>query len=343
MVFQFFISICLVLGAIVIGRQLHYLNEQDLGFSRKGQIILPLQSAGAISNYTTLKTELLKIPGIKTVTCGSMYPGLENPEDMLFYAEGKSIHDVVDVHLANVDNDYFETLGLTIMRGRSFSKEFTADSDNIVLNETAIKDLGYEPNTAIGKKIYWDFQGLHHTMQIIGVVRNFNFQSLYNPIKPFAFNVNPFLGNKYGYMILNPATKDYAGLLKDVERSWKKINPDAPFVYSFLDKDFQRNYEKDQRAGDIVNYFTCIAILIACLGLFGLSAFTAEQRIKEIGIRKVLGASAANLAALLSRDFIGLVAIAIVIASPLAWYGMHKWLQGFAYQTPISWWISRLP
>lgn len=338
-VFQFFISICLVLGAIVISRQLHYLHDQDLGFSMRGQIILPMQSADQMKNYATLKTELLKNPGIKTVTCGSMYPGLENPEDMLFYAEGKTVHDVVDVHLASIDNDYMETLGLTILKGRGFSKEFTADSDNIVLNEKAIKELGYDAQTAIGKKIYWDFQGRHHTMQIIGVVRNFNFQSLYNPIKPFAFNVNPFLGNKYSYLILNPATNDYASLLKNVEASWKKFNPDAPFVYSFLDKDFQRNYEKDKRAGDIVNYFTGIAILIACLGLFGLSAFTAEQRIKEIGIRKVLGASATNLAALLSRDFIGLVAIAIVIASPLAWFGMHKWLQGFAYRTDISWWI----
>ena len=341
-VFQFVISICLVLGSIVIARQLHYLNDRDLGFSRNGQIILPLQNANAVKNYAALKTELLKTPGIKTVTSGSTYPGLDNPEDMLFYAEGKTVHDVVDVHLSNIENDYFETLGLTLLKGRSFSKEFTADSNSIVLNEEALKELGYDVNTAVGRKIYWDFQGKHNTMHIIGVVRNFNFQSLYNTIKPFGFNINTFLGNKYGYMILNPATTDYAGLLKDIGRSWNKINPDVPFVYSFLDKDFERNYEKDQRASGIVNYFTFIAILVACLGLFGLSAFTAEQRTKEIGIRKVLGASVTDVAALLSRDFIGLVAIAIVIASPVAWFGMNKWLQGFAYKTPISWWIFAL-
>lgn len=338
-VFQFVISICLVLGAIVISRQLSYLNNQELGFSRNGQIVLPLQSADAIKNYATLKNELLKTPGIRGVTAGSTYPGIANAQDMLFYAEGKTVHDVVDVHLANIDDDYMETLGLTVLKGRGFSKEFTADSNNMVLNEAAVKELGYDLNNAVGKKIYWDFHGTHNMMQIVGVVRNFNFESLYNSIKPFGFSVNNFLGNRYGYAIINPQTKDYAGLMKDIGRSWSKVNPDAPFVYSFLDKDFQRNYEKDQRASGIVNYFTCIAILVACLGLFGLSAFTAEQRTKEIGIRKVLGASVFDVTRLLSRDFIGLVAIAIVIASPLAWYGMNKWLQSFAYKTPISWWM----
>jgi putative ABC transport system permease protein len=337
-VFQFVISICLVLGAIVIGRQLHYLNEQDLGFSKKGQIVVPLQSADAVKNYATLKTELLKLPAIRTVTSGSTYPGIANVEDMLFYPEGKTIHDVVDIHLNNIENDYFETLGLTLLKGRSFSKEFT-DSNGIVLNEAALKELHYDVNEAVGKKIYWDFQGRHNTMQIIGVVRNFNFQSLYNTIKPFGFDVSPALGSRYSYVIINPATGDYTGLLKDIGRSWARINPDAPFVYSFLDKDFQHNYEKDQRAGDIVNYFTFIAILIACLGLLGLSAFTAEQRTKEIGIRKVVGASVIDITALLSREIVRLVALAILIASPLAWFGMNKWLEGFAYKTPISWWM----
>ena len=256
---------------------------------------------------------------------------------MLFYAEGKTIHDVVDIHLAKVENDYFETLGFTLLAGRGFSKEFTADSNSIVLNEAALKELGYDVKTAVGKKIYFDFKGIHNTMQIVGVVKNFNFESLYNSIKPFGFTTS--IGNKYSYVIANVRTKNYASLLKEVEKSWNKINPDIPFVYSFLDKDFQKNYEKDQRASGIVSYFTFIAILIACLGLFGLSAFSAEQRTREIGIRKVLGASVTNVASLLSKDFIKLVLIALVIASPLAWIGMNKWLQGFAYRINISWWM----
>jgi len=336
-VFQFTISICLILGAVVIIKQLNFLDNQQLGFNKNQQIILPLQDKSAIKNYAPLKNELLKNPGIKSVTSGSAYPGIPNVEDMLFYAEGKTIHDVTDVHLATVENDYFKTLGFTMLSGRGFSKEFTADSNSIVLNEAALKELGYDVTTAVGKKLYYDFQGNHNTMIIVGVVKNFNFESLYNSIKPFGFTTS--FGNKYSYVIANVATKNYAGLLKDIQYSWNKINSDVPFVYSFLDNDFQKNYEKDQRVSGIVSYFTFIAILIACLGLFGLSAFSAEQRTREIGVRKVLGASVTNVASLLSRDFIKLVLIALLIASPLAWIGMNKWLQGFAYRIHISWWM----
>jgi putative ABC transport system permease protein len=336
-VFQFTISICLVLGAIVITQQLNFMENQQLGFNKKQQIILPLKDQNAIRNYLPLKNELLKNTGVKTVASGSTYPGITNVEDMLFYPDGKTIHDVVDIRLANVGNDYFETLGFTILNGRGFSKEFTADSNSIVLNEAALKELGYDVKTAVGKKLHYDFQGIHNTMQIVGVVKNFNFESLYSSIKPFGFNT--LLGNKYSYVIVNVSTNNYTSLLKEMDQSWKKINPNIPFVYSFLDRDFQNNYEKDQRASVIVSLFTFIAILIACLGLFGLSAFSAEQRIREIGIRKVLGASVGNITSLLSKDFIRLVLIAIIIASPIAWFGMNKWLEDFAYKIQISWWM----
>jgi putative ABC transport system permease protein len=338
-VFQFTISICLILGAIVIVRQLHYLDNQQLGFDKTRQLVIPLQDQNAINNYNALKNELLKNPAVRNVTSGSTYPGIANVEDMLFYAEGKTINDVVDVHLANVDYNYLETLGVKVIAGRGFSKEFTADSNNIVLNEAALKELGYNLKTAVGRKINYDFKGAHNEMQIIGVVKNFNFESLYNSIKPFGFNMNPYLGNRYGYAIINASTNNYAGLLKSTESAWNKINPAIPFAYSFIDKDFQKNYEKDQKASGIVSYFTLIAILVACLGLFGLSAFSAEQRTREIGIRKVLGASVTNVAGLLSKDFIVLVLIAIVIASPIAWFAMNKWLQSFAYRIPVSWWM----
>jgi len=336
-VFQFVISICLILGVIVIQRQLQFMNEQQLGFNKSQQIILPLQSPGAVKNYEVLKTELLKNPGIKSVTSGSTYPGIASVDDMIFYAEGKSVKDVIDIRLANVDNDYFETLGLKLLAGRGFSKEFTADSNSIVLNETALRELGYPLKTALGRKVYFDFQGSHNTMNIVGVVRNFNFESLYNTIKPFAFNT--IMGNKHSYVIANIAATNYSGILQEMSTSWKSINPGIPFVYSFLDKDFQKNYEKDQRASGIVWGFTVIAILIACLGLFGLSAFAAEQRFKEIGVRKVLGASVISIIGLLSKDFIRIVLVAILIATPIGWYFMNKWLEGFAYKTPVSWWI----
>jgi putative ABC transport system permease protein len=336
-VFQFTISICLVLGAFVIVSQLNFLNTQQMGFNKDQQIVFPIQDQNAMKNYAVLKDELLKSSDIKSVTSGSTYPGIANVEDLLFYADGKTMSDQVDVHLATVENDYFKTLGFTILAGRGFSKEFTADSNSIVLNETALKDLGYNIKTAIGKKINSDFHGVHTTMYIVGVVKDFNFESLYNPIKPFGFTTS--IGNKYSYVITNVRTTNYAGLLKTMESSWNKINPDVPFVYSFLDNDFQKNYAKDQRTSNIVSYFTFIAIFIACLGLFGLSAFSAEQRTREIGIRKVLGASVVNITNLLSKDFVKLVLIAIVIASPLSWWFMNKWLQDFAYRIQISWWM----
>lgn len=336
-VFQFIISICLILSVVVIERQLHYMDSKELGFNKNQQIILPLQSKDVVKNYQVLKTDLLKNPGIKSVTGGSTYPGIANIEDMLFYAEGKSVSDVVDIALGNIDNDYFETLGLKLIAGRGFSREFLADSSSIILNEVAIRALGYDVHSAVGKNVYFDFQGTHNTMRIIGIVGNFNFEGLYNAIKPFAFN--KVLGNRYSYLIANLKTNDYQTVLKETEQTWNGINPGIPFVYSFMDKDFQKNYEKDQRISGIVGYFTLIAILIACLGLFGLSAFAAEQRIKEIGIRKVLGASVVSIVTLLSRDFIRIVFIAICLALPLGWYILDKWLAGFDYRIHINWWM----
>ena len=337
-VFQFAISICLVSGAIIIARQLHYLNNRQLGFNKDQQIVLSLPTTEAQNNYTALKNELAKIPAVRSVTCGSNYPGIESINNMLFYAEGKTVNDEVNIRLNAVEGDYLQTLGITLLEGRTFHKDLTADSNSIILNETALRQLGYDPKTAIGRKVFYDLFGNHTTMEIIGVVKDFNFESLYNPIKPYAFTTSMW-GSRYSYAIASLATNDYSGLIQKIAGVWKKINPGVPFSYSFLDKDFQSNYEKDQRASEIVRYFTIVTILIACLGLFGLSVFSAEQRNREIGIRKVLGASVTNITLLLSRDFLGLVCIAILIASPLAWYGMNQWLQGFAYRIGIGWWL----
>jgi putative ABC transport system permease protein len=180
---------------------------------------------------------------------------------------------------------------------------------------------------------------MHNTMQIVGVVKNFNYESLHHPIRPFGFSVTNFFANKYNYVIARLRTNEYSKALAEVEKTWAMVNPGTPFIYSFLDQDFQKNYEKEQHTSRITIYFTIIAILIACLGLFGLAAFYAEQRTKEIGIRKVLGASVGSVTALLSKDFIRLVIVAIIVASPIAWYVMNQWLQNFTYRIQISWWM----
>lgn len=336
-VFQFVVSICLVSGAIVIVRQLNYLNSRSLGFRKEQQIILPLQSQDAATHFVSLRNELQKIPAVTAVTGGSSYPGMATVDDLLFYGEGKMVSDALDIHLINAEDDYFKTLGLTLLRGREFSRASTADSNSIILNETALKDLGYDLRTAIGRNLYYDFQGKHATLKIVGIVKDFNFESLYTPIKPIAFTT--VMGSKHAYLIASLSSNNYGPALAAIESAWRKINPAIPFNYSFLDKDFEANYQKDQRTSSIVRCFTAVTILIACLGLFGLSVFSAEQRTREIGIRKVLGASVPNITLLLSRDFLPLVIIALLIAAPVAWYAMHQWLQGFAYRTPISWWL----
>ncbi|MBN9379918.1 MAG: ABC transporter permease [Chitinophagaceae bacterium] len=338
-VFQFTISVMLILGAIVIGSQLNYLKKQDLGFKKDQQVILPLPTQQVAANFSVLKDQLLKAPTVQSVTNASTYPGILNINDMLFYGEGRASSNFTDIMLVNVGNDYFETLGLRLLQGALFSKN-SMDSTGFILNETAVKELGYKPETAVGKRINYDWHGGHDAMYIRGVIRDFNFESLHTNIKPLAFTANShFADDKYKYAIVRLQTHDYSRALASMEKIWNKINPATPFEYSFLDQDFQRNYEKEQRTSRLVIYCTVIAILIACLGLFGLAAFSAEQRTKEIGIRKVLGASVINVTLLLSGEFIRLALLAILIASPLAWFGMQQWLQNFAYRITLGWWM----
>ena len=338
-VFQFAVSACLIVAAIVIWKQLHYVQQQQLGFNKEQQLVLPLHEKELALRYNSLKDELLKNPDVKSVTSASTYPGVPNLNTMLFYAEGKPSTDFVDIHMATVENDYFSTLGIDIISGRPFSKEFTADTVSIILNETAIKQLGYDPMNAVGRKVQYDWQNVHYTLNIVGVARDFHFESLHNPIRPFGFSTTNFFANKYSYVLTNLHTSDYTQTLSRIQDSWTRIYPNMPFIYSFIDQDFQRNYERERRTSGIVISFTCIAILIACLGLFGLATFSAETRTKEIGIRKVLGASEAAIVSLLSKDFLKLILIALLIAFPVSAWVMNKWLNNFAYKIPVAWWM----
>jgi putative ABC transport system permease protein len=338
-VFQFTISIGLIIGAIVIARQMALFRNYDLGFDKDRQVVLPLQGKQEAINYDVLRDQLTKSPYIKSVSSGSTYPGIANINEMPFYAQGKTGKDFVSIQEVAVNNNYFQTLGLSLLSGRGLITERAGDSSSIILNTTAVRQLGLDPATAIGRKISYNWENIKNEMTITGIVKDFNFESLHNPIKALGFSTRNFFGNKYGYLIAKIQTPDLGSALSYMGDSWNKINPATPFAYSFIDQDFARNYDKEQRTSSLVLYFTVIAILIACLGLFGLTAFAAEQRMKEIGIRKVLGASAANVAVLLSGDLLRLVAIAVLIACPIAAYTMHKWLENFNYRTNLSWWI----
>lgn len=338
-VFQFVISVALIIASVVINRQMKYMRTKDLGFAKDQQLIIPLRSNNAKNIYTPLKDAIKKNPSVAQVGATLYYPGIMNPSDMALRREGKTATDAKLVHTNVVDESLLQTLDIQPIAGRLFSPEFPADTNNrIVINTEAVKEIGFSsPQEAIGSKVYFDWRGESYNYTIVGVVKNFHFRDLRVPIAPYGF----FLNNRpyYNYLVVHAKSDNISGLVNQVSKSWSSLNPNEPFEYSFLDDDFQKNYETEKRQAAMVAFFTTIAILISCLGLFGLATFSADQRTKEIGIRKVLGASVSSVVGLLSKDFLKLVLIAFVIAAPVSWYYMNKWLQDFAYRINIGWWV----
>jgi len=336
-VFQFVISAGLIVASVIINNQMHYLRNKDLGFNKDQQIVIPLRSAESKNIYTALKTEIKKNPQIENAGGTLYYPGIFNPSDMPIYKEGDNMNTSKRTYMNWVDESFLQTLGIKTLAGRLFSAEFPADTSfRMILNEEAIKKMGFKNAAdAIGKNVAIDWQGQTYKWVVIGVVRDFHFVDLHNPIEPYGFQLNN--QPQYNYLIAHAKTNNMGSVLQSIRNTWHQLDPNEPFEYSFLNEDFQKNYEADNRLAGIVQNFTIIAILISCLGLFGLATFSAEQRTKEIGVRKVLGASVGNVVSLLSKEFLKLVFIAIVIASPITWFVMNKWLQDFAYRTNISW------
>ena len=333
-VFQFAISACLILMVFVIKNQLNFVQNQDLGFSKEQQLVIPLKSETAVAKYEVLKASLLQNPSIKSVTMASTYPGIESIESMMYYADGKSVADVVNITNAYVGNDFVETLGFQLLEGRSFTEDYSSDLPLMILNESAVKSLGYEVADAVGKKIHYEWRGELNTLEIVGVVKDFNYQSLHTQINPYAF----IKENRGGYLIANFAGQNAADVLENAQENWANLNVSEPFVYSFLDQDFQRNYEKEERISTIIISFALLAIFIACLGLYGLTSFMTEQRTKEIGIRKTMGATDWNIVSLLSKDFGKTVLIAILISMPFSIYLSNAWLANFAFKIELQWW-----
>lgn len=336
-VFQFMISVTLIVASVVINDQMEYLRNKDLGFDKTAQIVVPLRGSAAKGMVEALENEFRRDGSVISTGAGMYYPGLINPSDNLIYRDGHNAQEGQRVRMNYVDYGYLRTLGITPVAGRIFSPAFPGDTaGRIILNESAVKALGYRsPKEAIGTTVASDYHGQTYRNEVVGVVKDFNFEDLHLPITPYAFK----LSGTGDYIIVHSRPGSPGPLLTSLETAWHQLDPNEPFEYSFLDEDFQRNYSAEQRLSALIRYFTVMAILISCLGLFGLASFSAEQRVREIGIRKVLGASVGGIVVLLSGDFLKLVGIALLIASPLAWWIMHRWLQDFAYQTPIGWMV----
>jgi putative ABC transport system permease protein len=338
-VFQFIISVVLIISSVVINNQMQYMRTKDLGFQKDQQIIIPMRSSNAKSIYTALKNDIQKNPLVHNVGASIYYPGIMNPSDMSLRREGTTVTQGKLVRTNFVDESFLQTLEIQPIAGRLFSSQFPADtSGRIIINLATVKELGFSsPGETIGKRLYFDWRGQSFEYHVVGVVKDFHFQDLHVPITPYAFLLNnqPF----YSYLLVHAKPGNVSTILSSIGKTWSSLNPNEPFEYSFLDEDFQKNYATEDRRAAMVAFFTTIAILISCLGLFGLAAFSAEQRTKEIGIRKVLGASVGSIVGLLSKDFIKLVVIALFMAAPVGWYFMNKWLEDFAYRINIGWWI----
>jgi putative ABC transport system permease protein len=339
-VFQFTISVVLIIASVVIARQMHYMRTADLGFISDQQIIIPLRSTFAKGIALPMRNELINSGGIQNAGVSTYYPGITNAMDAGYYKSGQNMTDAKHTRMNYIDDHFLTTLGFKTVAGRLFSPDFKSDTGNrIIVNEDAVREIGFPTaQSAVGQNIYFDLMGKKYAFHVIGVVKDFHFEDLHTVVAPYGFQLVSDKGY-YNYLIVHAMAGKIASTLKMLQNTWQKFDRNDPFEYSFLDQDFQKNYEADNRLAATVSYFTMIAILISCLGLFGLAAFSAEQRTKEIGVRKVLGAPVATIVSLLSIDFLKLIFIAIALASPIAWWAMNKWLQGFAYKQVIDWTI----
>jgi len=334
-VVQFAISIILIIATTVVYQQLHYIQQKSLGFN-KDHIITTAYANDLTRQYESFRNDLLNIPGVKEIGRSSRVPsGRLLDESNASVIQNGSLQPLkIDLKCLTTDYGFVPTYGMHMAAGRNFSRDFPTDTANYVLNETAVKMLGWgNDQNAVGKDmLYGTTKG-----KIIGVVSDFHFESLHQSIVPLIFYMPK--QSYYGYISIKISGNNIPATINAIQSTWNKYLPQIPFDYSFLDQKFQQLYNSEQQQGSLFTIFSFIAIFIACLGLFGLSAFTITQRVKEIGVRKVLGASVPQIVAELSKDFLKLVFIAAVIAFPIAWYSMNKWLLDFASRINISWWV----
>ncbi len=337
-VFQFMISTSLIIATLVVYKQLHFMQNKKLGYNRDQVLVIP-DTYGLDSNQYTFKQNILKDSRVLNATISRDVPVGRSEGDMdgseVYASENKSHETESEIHanFFHVDYDYISTLGMQIVSGRYFSKDFGSDSSAVVINEAAVRDLGWKDNqTAIDKTIISSGQ---HSYHVVGVVKDFNYSSAKQRIIP----VMMMLRHNNGTLIVKIKTNDIAGFLEDVKKDWHALNSSTAFSYYFLDDKFAAVYSAEEKTGQIFTGFAIVAVIIASLGLLGLVSYITEQRTKEIGIRKVLGASVNQVLLLLSKEFLILVSIAFVISVPLIAWVMHNWLDNFAYRIHISWWL----
>ncbi|CAN5522541.1 ABC transporter permease [soil metagenome] len=341
-VFQFVAAVVLISCSWVIYRQMGYMLHKDMGFNKDQVLTFHLESEGPRKQIQALKEELRKSPLIEAVSAASNPIGNNNigSNGMFFEQNGVMAANTQVVQKFSVDSDYLNTLQIRLLQGRNFSESSPADAMGAVLvNEALVKKMGWQ--TPVGKRVNY-FIGKDKTAEarVVGVVRDFHTYSLQHKIEPLVLQMPAPSDKDNLYVRIRPGQTEEA--LAYIKKAYQQFDPAASVTFHFLDENFSQQYKAEQKQGQLLLTFTILAVLIACLGLFGLAALAAEARTKEIGVRKVLGASVASIVTLLSKDFVQLVLIAIVIASPVAWYAMGQWLQSFAYKIDLEWWVFAL-
>lgn len=330
-VFQFTAAITLIVGTLIVREQLQYLQDRPLGFDDEQQLVLDYGGDGLVSNnIESIKQEFGGIPGVRNVSATRSIPGGYFPHATSRIEAPDGSMQEIDPGLYEVDTEFLRQVDVEIAAGRLFNRNYSTDFEEaLIINDAAARELGYsDQSDVIGKRFQqWGREG-----EVVGVIKNFNHESLQHEIGPLTFRVSPFLN----YIVLQVVTDDISGTVDEARTVWSNVIPHRPFLYSFLDQSFDAQYRTEEQFGVLFGIFTALAIFVACLGLFGLAAYAAQQRTKEIGVRKVLGATVGNIIALLSKDFVKLVMIGFLIAVPIAWYGMNQWLQDFAYRIEIG-------
>jgi len=330
-VFQFFISICLIIGTAVVYQQLSYIQHKQLGYDRE-KVVVVEETYWLGKNLNAFREQLRQDPRIASVSASEYLPaGTSDNNNFFVWPDDESLRLIKSIRYG-VDENYLGTLRMSLAAGRNFSRDFGADSTAAIVNETAARAFGWVADAAIGHTLSKFEGGVKKTWHVVGVVKDFNFKSLHQRITPVVM----VLDRMDGTTIARIRTDDIPGVLASMRKNWGALTAEAPFTYSFLDDRYDQMYKNERHTGLLLTIFAGLTIFVACLGLFGLATFTAEQRTKEIGIRKVLGADVKGIVALLASGFLRLVGLAFVLAAPVAWFFMNKWLQDFAYPVSIG-------
>jgi putative ABC transport system permease protein len=342
-VVQFVISITLISSIAIIYSQMNYIHSQSLGFNPEYNVTFPLRTVEAKASYPNFRDRLQSLTGVNTVSGGTSLPSTFFLRDFSLYKQGGSMQDAIHHFVVYIDENYFKTLGIKLLEGRDFTFErdsstYKNELSRVIVNQSSLKQLGLNQEEAIGTFIMTDWEGITKRHEIIGVVEDFHHASLHEKISPLLFQIPAGL-NDFLFATVSINAANYNDFTEQAAKLWKELNPNTPFENTLMIQHVQKQYEADDRMAMIITSFTTIALIISCMGLYGLSIYVAERKTKEIGIRKVMGASVANIIKMMTADFIKLIAIAFVIAVPVSYYFMNEWLETFSFHVEMSVWI----